>query len=297
MVAFILAVTVMAADHYGHIMGSVRGALLTALNPIERIATYPQHLYQSMASEYSTRNKLLLENQQLNTELLLLKAKQQQLANLQMEVHRLEALLGTTGKMNDQSVQIANISFYSNNPLAQFVTLNKGQKDGVENQQTVIDANGIMGQIVQTTPSSSRALLITDPDHQIPVRIQRTAQRGILTGKGHDLMQLNFIPYNSEVKVGDILESSGLGGVFPQGYPVARVSKVEARRENPYLTISALPIAQLHQTHKVLILGKPEKEEEENTAASNESQNQQPIQEVQQPAKVNQPKEQDESND
>ncbi|WP_319379968.1 rod shape-determining protein MreC [Thiomicrorhabdus sp.] len=271
MVAFILAVTIMAADHYGHIMGSVRGALLAALNPIERIATYPQHLYQLMASEYSTRNTLQLENQQLKTELLLLKAKQQQLANLEMEVRRLEALLGTTGKVNDQSVQIANISYYSNNPLAQFVTVNKGKQDGVENQQTVIDANGIMGQIVQTSPGSARVLLITDPDHQIPVRIQRTAQRGILTGKGHDLMQLNFIPYNSEVRVGDILESSGLGGVFPQGYPVARVSKVEARKENPYLSISALPVAQLHQTHKVLILSKPEEINESDTSSEDAS--------------------------
>jgi len=253
-IAFILSIALMAADHYSHFMGNVRSVLLTTINPIEQIATLPKQIYLLATTDFTNINALKVENQQLKTELLLVKAKQQQFANLQLEVSRLESLLGTAGKMNAQSLQIATVTFYSNNPLSQYLTLDKGQIKKVAIQQTVIDSEGIMGQIVSTTPTSSRVLLITDPDHQIPVRIQRTGQRGILSGTGHDTTQLGFIPKNSLVEIGDLLESSGLGNVFPAGYPVAVVTQIEDKAGNPYLEITATPIAELHQSHKVLIL-------------------------------------------
>jgi len=259
-IAFILAVALMAADHYGQILGNVRSALLTTLAPIERVATFPQHIYSLVTADITSIEALQRENQQIKTENLLLKAKQQQLANLELQVERLESLLGTTGRITSQKLQIATVIFYSNTPLSQFVTLNKGGLDQVKKQQTVIDSAGIMGQIVDVTPTTSRVLLITDPDHQIPVRIQRTGQRGILQGTGHDTTQLNFIPVNSEIKVGDTLESSGLGGIFPAGYPVATVTQIETQGDNPYFKISAVPIAQLNQSHRVLILSQKEED-------------------------------------
>ena len=253
-IAFILAIALMAADHYGQILGNVRSALLTTLAPIERIATVPQQIYTLAATDMSSIDALQREIQQIKTENLLLKAQQQQLINLELQVQRLESLLGTTGKITNQEVQIATVIFYSNNPLSQFVTLNKGAFDKVELSQTVIDSQGIMGQVINTTPTTSRVLLITDPDHQIPVRVQRTGQRGILQGTGHDTTQLNFIPVNSEVRTGDILESSGLGGVFPAGYPVAKITQIETKGDNPYIKISASPMAQINQSHRVLII-------------------------------------------
>jgi len=257
-VAFILAIALMAADHYGHLAGSLRSVLLTAINPIEQVASFPKRLYQRATTDFTNINALQLENKQLKTELLLIKAKLQQFSNLEVEYQRLEALLGTTGRITSQSLKIANITFYSNNPLSQYLTLDKGSLDGVSAPQTVIDSNGIMGQIIHTAPGSSRVLLITDPDHQIPVRIQRTAQRGILRGTGHDTTQLRFIPKNSGIKEGDILESSGLGGVFPKGYPVAVITKIEDLGDSPYLEVTAMPIAQLYQSHKVLIVSEKE---------------------------------------
>jgi rod shape-determining protein MreC len=253
-IAFTLAIALMAADHYGQLMGSFRSMLLTTITPIERVATLPKQLYQLATTDFSNIDALKLENQQLKTELLLVKAKQQQFLNLQLEVSRLESLLGTAGEINAQSLQIASVTFYSNNPLSQYLTLDRGQLKKVTVQQTVIDSKGIMGQIINTTPTSSRVLLITDPDHQIPIRIQRTGQRGILSGTGHDTTQLEFIPKNSVVEVGDLLESSGLGGVFPAGYPVAIITQIENKAGNPYLDITATPVADLSQSHKVLIL-------------------------------------------
>ncbi|VAW44140.1 Rod shape-determining protein MreC [hydrothermal vent metagenome] len=253
-IAFTLAIVLMAADHYGQLMGSFRSLLLTTITPIERVATLPKQLYQFATTDFTNIDSLKLENQQLKTELLLVKAKQQQFLNLQLEVARLESLLGTAGEINTQSLQIATVTFYSNNPLSQFLTLDKGQLKKVSVQQTVIDSKGIMGQIISTTPTSSRVLLITDPDHQIPVRIQRTGQRGILRGTGHDTTKLGFIPKNSLVEVGDLLESSGLGGVFPAGYPIAIITQIESNAGNPYLDITAAPVANLSLSHKVLIL-------------------------------------------
>ncbi|WP_127471049.1 rod shape-determining protein MreC [Thiomicrorhabdus aquaedulcis] len=253
-IAFILAILLMIADHYGNLTSSFRSILLTTLNPIERLAATPNTFYTWVTTDFSSLDSLEIENQKLLTENLLLKAKLQQFNNLELEVARLESLLGTTGKMNNQAVQIATVTYYSNNPLSQFLSVNKGQLDNITSQQTVIDAEGILGQIVATTPTSSRVLLITDPDHQIPVRIQRTGQRGILAGTGHDLAQLNFIPKSSEIKVGDLIESSGLGGLFPAGYPVAKIINIEMFGDNPYYSITAKPLAQMHQTRKVLIL-------------------------------------------
>ncbi len=259
--AFILAVALMAADHYGQILGNVRSALLTTLTPIERVATFPQQIYTLVTTDFTSVEGLKRELQQIKTENLLLKAKQQQMANLELQVERLESLLGTTGKVASQQVQIATVIYYSNTPLSQFVTLNKGSLDQVSKQQTVIDSQGIMGQIIDVTPTTSRVLLLTDPDHQIPVRIQRTGQRGILQGTGHDRAQLNFIPVNSEIKVGDILESSGLGGIFPAGYPVAIITQIDTQGDNPYFKVSAVPVAQLNQSHRVLIISQQQEEE------------------------------------
>jgi rod shape-determining protein MreC len=244
----------MAADHYGKLMGSVRSALLTTLSPIEQVATWPQQAYQLITADFTSLDDLKLQNQALKTEILLLKAKMQQYTNMELEIARLEGLLGTTGKMDRQSVQIATVTFFSSNPLSQFITLNKGALDQVQKQQVVIDEQGIMGQIVATTPTTSRVLLITDPEHQIPVRVQRTGQRGILTGTGHDHVSLQFIPKNSAIEVGDLIESSGLGRVFPSGYPVARVIRVNELKAEPYLEVIAAPVANSRQAHKVLIL-------------------------------------------
>ena len=252
--AFILAIALMVSDHFGKYMDSVRSVILTSLSPLESMASAPVHIYNHFATDFSNYDELLLENQQLKTELLILKSKQQQLINLQREVKRLENLLGTTGKIASKSVQIASVNFYSNNPLSQFISIDKGSLDGVQQQQTVIDDKGIMGQVVLTSPNFARVLLITDPDHQIPIRIQRTAQRGILQGTGHDQAALNFIPKQSDIRVGDILESSGLGGVFPEGYPVAEVIDIQELGESPYLKIIAIPIANINQANKVLVI-------------------------------------------
>lgn len=244
----------MAADRYGEMVSQLRSVLLAGLTPIEQFAGLPKSFLTTLDKDITGYDELKRQNEILKTEVLLLKSKQQQLINLKQEVARLEALLGTTGKIPNHSVQIAQVTLFSSNPFSQYISINKGTNDGIRSQQAVLDANGIVGQIVATTPFSSRVMLITDPEHQLPVRIQRTSQRGILSGTGYDYTQLQFIPKSSNVKVGDILESSGLGGLFPGGYPVATVTGVRTDESQPYLEITAQPVSRFNQAHKVLVL-------------------------------------------
>lgn len=235
-------------------MGTVRNLLITTLEPLERLAGLPTHLHQRYITNSVDLASLENENNKLLTENLMLKAKLQRFNSLEMEVQRLQRLLGTTGRMDMPSMKVANVVHFSTHPLSQFLTVNKGLIDNVQEGQPVIDAHGVLGQIVNTALTSSRVLLITDPDHQLPVRIQRSGQRGILTGAGNNLTSLEFIPLSSAVEIGDILMSSGLGGTFPAGYPVAEITDVKEVPGQPYLHIDAKPIANLHSSYEVLIL-------------------------------------------
>lgn len=244
----------MASDYYGQYMGAMRNLLTTTLEPVERVAAIPsqvQKWYNQKLEDTAT-----LENQvlQLNTENIMLRARLQQMESLEQELDRLRRLLGTTGRMDARSVKVASVLFYSSTPLTQYLTINKGSLDNININQPVIDANGLIGQITSLTPTSSRIMKITDPNHQTPVRILRTGQRGIASGLGHSQLSLDFIPITANIQPGDTLVTSGLGGIFPAGYPVATITEIVKTEGLSYLTIKAEPIANLDNTHEVLIL-------------------------------------------
>lgn len=244
----------MLADYYGHYTASLRQALLTLTYPLEKVAITPKKFFQWLEEDSQNLQTLQQDNTKLKTENLLLKARILELEHYRQEAKRLEKLLGTSAGLQSHPIQIANVIYYSQLPLSQFLVIDKGSLEGVPPQMPVIDAYGILGQTIAVTPVSSKVLLITDPDHQMPVRLRRTAQRGILSGIGHDKVRLDFIPKESSIKAGDLIESSGLGGIFPAGYPVAEVESVHSTPESPYLDIIAKPTAQISLSYKVLVL-------------------------------------------
>lgn len=251
---FILSIFLMASDYYGQYMGSFRNIITTTLEPLERTADLPVQIHRWYMQ--GVTDLALLENEllRLKTENLMIKARLQRLDSLELELDRLQRLLGTTGRMSTQSLRIASVMYYSSSPLSQYLTINKGSMDDVKSNQAIIDAYGVLGQVISLTPTTSRVLLITDPDHQLPVRIQRTGQRGILTGLGRDMVNLDFVPLSSQVEIGDILVTSGLGGVFPAGYPAAEVTQVLQSPGMSYLTIKAKPLGDINSSYEVLIL-------------------------------------------
>jgi len=181
------------------------------------------------------------------------------------ENDRLRKLLGAIPKTTERLL-IAEIINVDADPYRQIILLNKGSSSDVYQGQPLIDALGIMGQIIHVGPMSSNAMLITDISHAIPVQINRTGLRTIAFGSGKiDQLNLRHLPHNIDIKVGDLLITSGLGGTFPPNFPVAIVSKVERPNGEPFAVVEAKPHARLEQSREVLLVWKNQPEAEDET--------------------------------
>ncbi len=248
----------MLVDHYTLLTSSFRNVLLATLEPIEKTAMIPRDIYNWVSQDFTSISRLRVEKNRLETENLLLKVQLQQLNNLEVEVAQLNRLLGTASQQSHQTSTIASVIGYSSHHSSHFIILNRGSNAGLDINLPVLDSQGVMGKIINLTPFSSRVLLITDPESQVPVRIQRTGQRGILTGTGREVLSLQFIPNSSSVIIGDIIETSGLGKLYPEGHPIATVLSVKNRKDLPYYEINTGSIAKLNTSRKVLVIRKTE---------------------------------------
>ena len=153
---------------------------------------------------------------------------------------------------------IAQILAVDLDPFSRRIVINKGTQDGVGVGQSLIDSNGIMGQIVTAGPVSSNALLITDPSHAMPVQVNRNGLRSVAVGTGTvNLLELTHIPNNADIRVGDLLVTSGLGGRFPSGYPVGRIVSVERDSGQPFARVNLTPSARLARNREVLLVWSP----------------------------------------
>ena len=202
----------------------------------------------------NSRETLAAENGRLKAESLLLKAKVQKLASLEAENVRLRELLNSSTLVED-SVLVAELIGVSPDPRHHQIIINKGESDGLYVGQPVIDALGLVGQIIKVGPLHSRALLITDSTHALPVQINRNGIRSVAEGVGlyHELV-LRHVAATTDIKVGDLLVSSGLGQRFPTGYPVAVVSQVTEDPGQPFVTVKARPSAALNRSRHVLLV-------------------------------------------
>ncbi|MBL4828058.1 MAG: rod shape-determining protein MreC [Spongiibacteraceae bacterium] len=233
---------------------SVEAKLSVIAAPFYWVADVPSRLFH-WGDEISDSHKTLAsENGRLRAESLLLKAKVQKLASLEAENVRLRELLNSSSLVKD-SVLVAEMIGVSPDLLHHWIIVNKGESDGLYVGQPIIDALGLMGQIVEVGPLQSRALLITDVTHALPVQINRNGVRSIAEGVGlyHELV-LRHVAATTDIRVGDLLVSSGLGQRFPAGYPVAVVSEVTVDPGQPFVTVKAQPSAALNRSRHVLLV-------------------------------------------
>lgn len=244
----------MVFDYYGQYSSQVKNLLTTALEPVERVANLPFQIHKWYLNSSTDQAELSNTLLRLESENLLLRNRLAHLDATEHELERLNRLLGTTGRMSTYDLQIASVLQFTKTPFAEYITLNKGGINGVKLQQPVVDGEGVVGQISHITPFNSRVLLVSDPNHQVSVRNLRTGARGILTGMGKGKTQLHFMPINASVRVADLLVTSGLDGLFPPGYPVARVTYVEAFPGESFLVVEAQPLANLEHSYEVLII-------------------------------------------
>lgn len=252
--ALIVAIALMVLDQRVQQLDRIRSLLGMALYPLQLAIDAPFSAARWTQESLQTRKHLLTENRGLHRELLLQNARLQRMAALEAENARMRALLDSTAKVGDQ-VLIAEILAVDMDRLRHRVVLNRGSRDGAFIGQALIDARGIVGQITRDRGGSAEALLITDPDLAVPAEIVRNGLRTIAFGTGNlEKLSLPFLARNSDVVVGDLLVSSGLGGSFPSGYPLATVTEVRRDSGEPFLAVSARPAAQLDRIREVLLV-------------------------------------------
>ncbi|MCM2678595.1 rod shape-determining protein MreC [Echinimonas agarilytica] len=232
----------------------VRGYLSTAVSPVYYVASLPDRMLSSAENYLVSRRVLRLQNLQLKEQAHIHSGQLQLLSQLQRENSRLRALLGSPVQQDTRKV-VAEIVAVETDPYRYRVLIDKGSDSGVFVGQPVLDDNGVVGQIDEVGLTTSRVLLIADISHAIPVRVSRNDIRTIAVGVGQlDQLELQHVQHSADIQTGDILVTSGLGGRFPEGYPVARVDTVNADEGLPFSQITAKPIAELDRLRYLLLI-------------------------------------------
>ena len=234
------------------------GADISALSL--SIIEIPKDLFQS-AIEYSeSRGQMRARIQELEDKNLILSARAQRMEALAAENMRYRAMLNSP-VADDAAMTVARIISVSPDPNRHMLTIDRGERDGVSEGAPILNADGVMGQLVQVGVSASRALLVTDNQHGLPVLNNRTGQRGIAEGVGQfNRLLVRNLASTSEVAAGDLWVTSGLGGRFPAGYPVGVTVGTTTSADDAYLTVSLEPLAKLDVESHVLILTSAEPE-------------------------------------
>lgn len=249
-----ISVGLIVADHRGAWLDQVRAHASLALQPVWWLAGLPSRLGRSVREDAATRSLLSTDNHRLRNELLVVNARLARLQAAAAENARLRELLGAAGS-GSLEVQLAPILDIDLDPVRQRLVLRAGLRDGLRQGQTVIDAGGVVGQVIQAAPSTAIVLLLTDVDHAVPVLVARTGVRLVAYGQGRsDLLRLPNVPLSSDVEIGDELVTSGLGGRFPAGFPVGTITDLKPDDSRAFLVGTVAPAAQIDRGRDVLLL-------------------------------------------
>lgn len=244
----------MVVDHRQHHLESIRSVLSLLIYPLQYLVNVPTTAADWAGEHLSARDVLLEENAKLRVQQKLLMARLQKLSALKVENIRLRELLQSSKKINEK-VLIGELLAVDLEPFTRKIVINKGSVDNIYMGQPLLDAEGVMGQIIHVGPFSSTAMLITDPNHAIPINVNRNGLRAIALGTGTtDVLDIPYLPNSADIEQGDLLTSSGLGGRFPPDYPVARVTSVIKDPSQSYAVVKAEPTAHLETSREVLLV-------------------------------------------
>ncbi len=254
LVAIIAAISLLIIEHRSHKLDSLRASLSLLVDPLKYLVDLPSELLAKVTDSTTSYATLKKENTQLRQEQLIHKTRLLKFDALEKENIRLRALLENSFKLGEQ-VLIAELLSINMTPAEHIVLVNKGTRFGVHPQQPVLDGNGIVGQVFRALPLSSEIMLITDPSHAIPVQVNRNGLLTIAVGSGQiNRLNLPYLPNNADIRPGDLLVTSGLGGTFPQGYPVGVVDEFTQLPNKSLPTVTATPKALLDRNRELLIV-------------------------------------------
>lgn len=244
----------MTLDHKYHHVDSLRTGLSALIYPVRLLVNMPSDIGDWVSDTFKTRKTLQEENLTLQTQNQLLKAELQKFNYVKTENMHLRALLKSSRDIGGK-VLISELLSVALDPYRRQVVINKGSNDGVFVGQPMVDANGVMGLVTHVGLLSSSALLITDPNHSLPIQFLRTGLRAIVSGTGDkNRIEILHLTNSADIKVGDQLVTSGLGCVFPTGYPVGRIVEINTDPSLPFAQVIAEPSAKLNQSREVLLV-------------------------------------------
>ncbi|WP_152438682.1 rod shape-determining protein MreC [Marinobacter sp. THAF197a] len=262
----LVSAALIAADARFDKLTPVRSTLATGLAPVYWLGNAPYRFSDWFSGLFVSREDLQGENEELKARMLILERRALKYAALASENNELRRLLNSSEVLDDRVI-VGEVVGVSPDPFSHEIIINKGHSDGVTTGQAVLDAEGLVGQIVQTSQFTSRVLLVSDSSHAVPVEVVRNGLRSVLLGNGEvNQLDLVHVPDTADIREGDTLVSSGLGGRFPRGYPVAEVSQITKEPGEPFVTIRARPMARLNQSRLVLVVFQPESRERRESA-------------------------------
>ncbi|MGC1183290.1 rod shape-determining protein MreC [Legionella sp.] len=267
--ALLFSVFLMFSDYHYRYLDSVRSGFSFIVSPLQYAVDYPVRVVGWVQSLVGAKKVLIDENIRLRYQQTILEAELQKLLVIQRENLQLKELLQTSSQAN-MSAMAAQILAVDTSNSRQIIVLNKGKRDGVYVGQPILDAKGVMGQIVDVGPLTSTVLLISDSKSAVPVQNNRTGERAILIGT-NDIQQLFLInlPKTSSIHPGDVLVTSGLDRRYPEGYPVGKVEQVNNVPGEDFVTVKVAPVALLNRSRLVLLIW-PDKEQEQLTTQINQ---------------------------
>lgn len=248
----VLSITLMFLDRREGWMEQVRFGLQTATYPLQLAVSSPGTAWTWVRESVRTRERLRAENTELRTRLRDLELRTMRYEALSQENATLRGLRAALPPVAEKWLVAEVVRDVDN--LRPRVIINRGTTNGVFKGQAVLDDSGILGQTTHVGPWSAEVILITDPEHQIPVEIERTGLRTIAEGRDDGAIGLPYLPANADIQVGDTLITSGMGGVFPQGYPVAKVAALNRASVQPLQQVTAQPFANINRHREVMLV-------------------------------------------
>ncbi len=255
----------MVLDHRFAATSNVRSALSLVVDPLRYLVNLPSDIYNWASDSLTAHNTLEEENQTLRIRNQLLETRLQKYSSLVAENTNLRALLKSVDTHEDQfqRVLVAEILSVDMDPFRRLIVINKGTNDDVYVDQPVVGAQGVMGKVINVGPLSSTVMLITDPSHSLPVQVNRNGVRAIAVGEPRqNHLSIIHQPNNADIRVGDLLVTSGLGCIFPPGYPAGRVVTINTNPSLPFADIVVQPTASLDRDREVLLVWPPQREKQ-----------------------------------
>ena len=251
-----MSITLMTLDHRTTYVNNIRSGIAVLVYPFQYLVNFPANVGDWASESFTSRKTLKEDNETLRTQNLILTTQLQRLNFIESENIHLRSLLESSKRVGER-ILIAELLSIDMDPFKQQVTINKGSlsNDDMYSGQPFVDAKGVMGKLIHVSPFSSTALLITDPSHSLPIQVNRNGLRAIANGTGNqNRLEIPHLPNNADIKVGDLLVTSGLGCVFPVGYPVAIIVEINIDPSLPFAEVLAEPVAELDRSREVLLV-------------------------------------------